>query len=81
MAGMPTPTTITKRTPAPENLGPKDIEAFMKKHGFGEKEFAEFMGVTIQGVRLWLSGDRSFSVTNSRIIKLLTKYPNLMREF
>lgn len=79
-AGMPTP-TVTKRTPPPENMTPEELEKFMRKHGFGEKEMGEFMGVTLQGVRLWLSGERAISVTNTRIIRLFNKHPHLMKEF
>jgi DNA-binding transcriptional regulator YiaG len=77
---MPMP-TVTKRTPVPENMTSKELDAFMKKHGFGEKEMADFMGVTIQGVRLWLSGERAISVTNTRLIRLMIKHPSLMKEF
>ena len=73
--------TITKRTPEPENMGAEEIQAFMNRHGFGENEFAEFMGVSPQGVRLWLTGERQFSVTNSRLVRLFIKHPALMKEF
>lgn len=83
---MPTPTKVTKpivskRTPQPENLTAKELEAFMNKYGFGPKEFADLMGCSVQAVNLWLSEERQFSVTNTRLIKLFTKYPKLMEDF
>lgn len=64
-----------------EHLKAEEIAKFMRKHGMSEQEFAEIIGVTIQGVYLWLSGERKFSVTNSRLLRLLDKYPTLIREF
>jgi DNA-binding transcriptional regulator YiaG len=64
-----------------EQLTPKQIQTWMNKHGFGEKEFGEFLGVTPQAVRLWLNGAREFSITNSRILKLLDKNPRIIADF
>jgi DNA-binding transcriptional regulator YiaG len=64
-----------------ENMSPQELQKFMNKHGFSEQDFADFLGVTVQGVNLWLSGERTFSVTNSRLIKLLDKHSILIREF
>lgn len=64
-----------------EKITYKELNTFLNKQGFGDKEFANLLGVTIQAVRLWRSGQREFSVTNSRLIKLFIKYPTLMREF
>ena len=73
---------VSKRTQGDtEQLNAAGIAKFMKKHGISEKEFSEIFGVTPQAVTLWLSGKRHFSVTNSRLLLLLDKYPTLIREF
>lgn len=64
-----------------ERLSYKELTNFLNKHGFGDREFANLLGVTIQAVRLWKSGEREFSTTNSRLIKMFIKYPTLVREF
>lgn len=62
-------------------LTPDELVTFMNHNGFSDQEFAIFFGVTIQAVRLWKKGERDISLTNTRIIKLLMKFPHLMREF
>ncbi len=64
-----------------EKLTYKELNNFLDKNGYGDKEFANLLGVTIQAVRLWRAGQREFSVTNSRLIKMFIKYPTLTREF
>lgn len=65
-----------------ENLiSAQELKAFMDKHGFGEREMGEFLGVTWQAVRLWVRGERGISLTTSKLIRLFNKYPQLMREF
>lgn len=64
-----------------EQLTHLDLIDFMNSQGFSDKEFASLLGVTIQAVRLWKSGKREFSTTNSRLIKMFIKYPTLVREF
>ena len=63
------------------NLTHKELSDFMNHNGFSDREFADLLGVTIQAVRLWKSGQREFSLTNSRIVRAFIKYPTLMREF
>lgn len=77
----PNKAIVSKRHAVAENLSSDEINKFMKKHGIGEKEMAEIFGVTIQAVRLWTSGARTFTVTNSRLIALFNKYPQLLKEF
>lgn len=85
--GMPLPTMkknepiVSKRRSEPENMTPDQIGKFMKKHGIDEKEFAEILGCTIQAVRLWVTGQREFSVTNSRLLRMFDKHPQLIRDF
>jgi transcriptional regulator with XRE-family HTH domain len=72
---------VSKRSTDAEKLTGEQVLKFMNKNGISEKEMAEIFGVSIPAVRLWLSGERSFSVTNSRLINLFNKYPELIREF
>jgi len=82
MIPLPTPTTaVSKRVTSGEKLTKEEMREFMNTHGLADKEFAQIMGVTMQAVRLWLSGDRTISITISRLVRLFTKYPNLLREF
>jgi DNA-binding transcriptional regulator YiaG len=78
---MAMPTPASNRITANEKLTPDELTKWMNKHGISEKELAEIFGVTGQAVTLWLSGQRSFSVTNSRLVKLFMKHPLLVREF
>lgn len=79
------PSPLLKKTESvrksSDNLTTEELQKFMKKHGFGEKEFADFFGVTIQGVRLWLSGQREISKTNTRLIRMLDKHSQLIPIF
>lgn len=59
----------------------EEVQDFMRRHGFNDKTFAEFLGVTLQAVRLWVRGQRDMSLTNSRLLRMFDKYPHLMREF
>ena len=58
-----------------------ELQDFMNHHGISKKELSEIFGVTIQAVNLWLDGKREFSVTNSRLIRIFKKYPQLLKEF
>lgn len=71
----------SKRSTVGEKLSTDGLNKFMKKHGISDKELAELFGVTIQAVNLWTTGQRTISVTNSRLIALFEKYPQLIREF
>jgi len=64
-----------------DKLTIKELQAFMQKNGLSNKEFADILGVTIQAVTLWLEGQRDFSITNTRLIRMFIKYPTLLREF
>lgn len=75
------PRIMSDRSVAKEKLTADEVVRFMNKNGLSDKEMAEIFGVTIQCVRLWTSGDRTFTVTNSRLIKMFEKYPTLLREF
>lgn len=58
-----------------------ELNDWMAKEGISDKEMSEIFGVSIQCVRYWKSGQREFSITNSRLIRLFQKYPRLVREF
>lgn len=77
---MPTPNAV--HTPREkENLTPEELKSFMDANGISIKELAELLGVTERAVKMWLAGDRDFSVTNTRLVKMFQKYPALIREF
>ena len=58
MIPLPTPTTaVSKRVTSGEKLTKEEMREFMNTHGLADKEFAQIMGVTMQAVRLWLTGD------------------------
>lgn len=65
----------------PPRLTCAEINAFINFYGFSDQEFADLLSVSLQAVRLWKSGQREFSSTNSRLIRLFCKRPELMREF
>ncbi len=59
----------------------KELKAYMDLVGLSTQEFADVLGVSDQAVRLWVYDERSLSVTNTRIIKMFIKYPQLLKEF
>ena len=64
-----------------ENLKPEELLDFMNRRGISEKELGEILGVTIQGVKLWLSDKRKINLTITRLVRLFDKYPQLIKEF
>jgi DNA-binding transcriptional regulator YiaG len=86
MPNLPLPTMkknepiVSKRLTS-ERMSSVDLQKFMQKHGIAPKELGEILGVTPQAVALWISGEREFSVTNSRLIRIMDKYPKLIEEF
>ena len=64
-----------------EKLTIKELKAFMNLYGLSRREFSEILGITVQGVTLWLNGKRDISVTISRLVRLFKKYPRLLKEF
>jgi DNA-binding transcriptional regulator YiaG len=72
---------VSKRNLDSEKLPMDELNKWMSKNGISDKEMSELFGVTIQAVKLWTSGQREFSVTNSRLVRLFMKYPQLIREF
>lgn len=64
-----------------ENLTIKELIAFMTINGLSHKEFADILGVKVQAVTLWLKGQRDISLTTTRVIRMMQKYPQLIREF
>lgn len=79
MSSFPSP--VQSKTVEDRALTAPELKAWMDKQGFGEKELGEFLGVTWQAVRLWIRGERNVPMTTSKIIRLMQKYPQLMREF
>lgn len=72
---------MSRRSTLAEKLTVSEIKSFMKQHGISEKEMSEIFGVTTQAVRLWVLGQREFTVTNSRLVRLFIKHPGLLSEF
>lgn len=64
-----------------QNMSVTELQSFMQKHGFNEKTLADFLGVTVQAIRLWTRGQREISIINTRILRMMNKYPHLMKEF
>lgn len=72
---------VSNRIQVRESMNPKELEIFMNKHGISKKELAEIFGVTEPAVHLWLNGERAISTTTTRLVRLFTKYPALLKEF
>lgn len=72
---------VSRRSPKFDKLSVEELTAWMKLQGISEKELSEIFGVSLQAVRLWTNGQREFSVTNSRLVKMFQKYPKLIEEF
>ena len=70
-------TRVTKRV----KMTPEELTRYMDHNGISPRELSEILGVSEQVVKLWRNGGRGFSVTNSRLIKLFIKYPQLLKEF
>lgn len=64
-----------------ENLSVEELNEFMTTHGFSDVALAEFLGVTLQGVRLWRREQREISLTTTKVIRLMIKFPHMLREF
>ncbi len=64
-----------------EKMSVDELLRFMNTHGFSDQEFAKFMGITLQAVRLWKQGEREISLTNTRLLRMLARKPALMKEF
>lgn len=64
-----------------ENLTVEELEAFMNLHGFSDSALGEFLGVTLQAVRLWRRNQREISLTTTKVVRLMVKFPHLMKEF
>jgi len=83
--GIPTPKpaapVVSERIRPHEKLSAKELNEFMNHNGISIDEFGKILGVTNQAVRLWITEQREFSVTNTRLIRLFQKYPQLIREF
>lgn len=71
----------SRRATENEKLSPEELVKWMKTQGVSPKELSEIFGVSTQAVNLWINGEREFSVTNSRIVRLFIKHPTLIREF
>lgn len=64
-----------------KTLTPEDLKKFMNFHGVSRQELADIFGVTYRAVEFWLNGSRQISLTNSRLIRIFHKYPQLLKEF
>ena len=64
-----------------ELMSIEELQGFMNLHGYSDIGLSKFLGVTVQAVRLWKRGQRDISLTNTKLIRLFVKYPQLMQEF
>lgn len=78
---MPKPFESKRITPVEDRVRPEELREFMNKHGISVLEFSQVLGVSRQAIKLWLDDKRDVTITNSRIIRLLNKYPQLIKEF
>lgn len=80
------PNKVGRPKKPPKAVKVKDIvsvlefNTFLNKHGIADIEFAEIFGVSVQAVWLWKKGERELSLTNSKVIRLLDRYPQLLKE-
>ena len=72
---------LPRKLSSNENISAKELINFMNANGFAIKEFAQFLGVTDQAIRLWQTDQRKVSITTSKLIRFFEKYPKLIREF
>lgn len=54
---------------------------FMQKFGMVRQDFAAWVGVTPQAVKLWEDRKRDVPLTTRRVLKLVSNYPHLKKEF
>jgi len=64
-----------------DNMSASELNAFMKKHGFSDDSLADLLGVTLQAVRLWVRSQREISVTVTRLLRMLDKYPQMIQVY
>jgi DNA-binding transcriptional regulator YiaG len=64
-----------------DRLSPEELKTFLMKHGISILEFSSILGKTRSAIDNWLRGYRTVDVTTTRIVRLLDKYPTLIREF
>lgn len=63
------------------NMKPKEVEKFRLANQMSQIDLAEKLGVTVQAVKNWEEGVRGVSETTGKVLKLLSKYPQLIKEF
>lgn len=65
-----------------EKIGmtPADVQDFRKKNQLTQKELGDLIGVSYQAVNFWEVGERRVPETTARLLKLLTKFPQLKDE-
>jgi DNA-binding transcriptional regulator YiaG len=71
----------SKRIRDKTTMTAKELKAWMDLVGLSIQELADILGVSDQAVRLWVYDERVISVTNTRIINMFMKYPQLLKEF
>jgi len=69
-----------KTTMQGEQATNREVQDFINKHGLSSQEAADRLGVTLQSVRYWVKGERYPSVSMTKFIRLLNKYPQLIRD-
>ena len=63
------------------NVTAQELIKFRESQKLSQYAFAQVLGVTAGAVKLWEEEKRSISPTNSKVIRLFIKYPQLVKEF
>lgn len=58
-----------------------EIKAFMIKHNLTKGQFADLMGFTRPAAHHWVLGQREVPEVVLRVMKMIDKYPGLLKEF
>lgn len=59
----------------------KQVQEWRLKFKMDQKAMGELLGVTWQAVRYWERGERDVPVTTAKTLRLLAKFPQLLKEF
>lgn len=66
--------------PHVKQLTTEELQKFMSFHGVSDKELATMIGKSARTIESWLNGNRNICLTTSKLIRLLDRYPTMMRE-
>lgn len=76
----PKPKTTPDDSPANRQFTASEVREFMDRHGINSSEFARRFCVSTQTVTYWRSGERVPSPMATKFMRLIDKFPNLLRE-